>query len=136
MSNNKRNHKNSLNSSCYICGKYIPSTHRRNIYSKVKITYKCYFSCAVGDQNKLWAPRICCNASKTQLLRWINRKQTKMPFTVPMVWREQTDHATDCYFCLTNIKRFSPKNKSKIVCPNCNSALKPVSHGNGRLHSH
>ena len=53
-----------------------------------------------------------------------------MPFAVPMIWREQTDHATDCYFCLTNIKGFSRKNKSKIVYPNCNSALKPVPHGN------
>ena len=53
-----------------------------------------------------------------------------MPFAIPMVWREQTDHATDCYFCLTNIKRFSRKNKSKIIYPNCNSALKLISHGN------
>ena len=53
-----------------------------------------------------------------------------MPFGVPMIWREQTDHATDCYFCLTNINRFFRKNKSKIVYPNCNSALKPVPRGN------
>ena len=53
-----------------------------------------------------------------------------MPFDVPMVWREQTDHATDCYFCLTNVKRFFRKNKSKIVYHDCNSALKPVLHGN------
>ena len=130
MSNNRRKCKNNPNSFCYICGKYTPSTHRRNISSKVKIAYKCYFGCAVGDQDKLWAPHICCNARKTQLLRWINKKQMKMPFAVPMIWREQTDHATDCYFCLTNIKGFSRKNKSKIVYPNCNSALKPVPHGN------
>ena len=43
---------------------------------------------------------------------------------------EQTDHATEYYFFTTNIKRFSWKNKSKIVYPNCNSALKPISHGN------
>ena len=47
-----------------------------------------------------------------------------------MVWREQTDHTTDCYFCFTNIKIFSWKNKSKIVYLNCNFALKPVPHGN------
>ena len=126
MSNIRRKCKNSSNSFCYICGKYTPSTHRQNISSKVKIAYKCYFGCAVGAQNKLWAPHIYCNACKTQLLRWINRKQTKMPFAIPMVWREQTDHANDCYFCLTNIKEFSRKNKSKIVYPNCNFVTLPL----------
>ena len=52
-----------------------------------------------------------------------------MPFAVPMIWREPTDHVTDCCFCLTNIKRFFKKNKSKIVYPSWQSALKPVLHG-------
>ena len=51
-----------------------------------------------------------------------------MPFAVPMLWREQSDHATDCYFCMTNIKRFSRKNKSKISYPVCRSAIKSVPH--------
>ena len=51
-----------------------------------------------------------------------------MPFAVSMIWREPTEHVTDCYFCLTNIKGFSKKNKSKIVYPSCQSALKPVPH--------
>ena len=51
-----------------------------------------------------------------------------MPFAVPMVWREQSDHVTDCYFCMTNIKGFSRKNKSKISYPVCRSAIKPVPH--------
>ena len=46
-----------------------------------------------------------------------------------MIWREPADHVTDCYFCLTKIKGFSKKNKSKIVYPSCQSALKPVPHG-------
>ena len=45
-----------------------------------------------------------------------------------MIWREPTEHVTDCYFCLTNIKRFSKK-KFKIVSSSCQSALKPVPHG-------
>ena len=51
-----------------------------------------------------------------------------MPFAVPKVWREQSDHVTDCYFCMTNIKGFSQKNKSKIFYPVCRSAIKPVPH--------
>ena len=45
-----------------------------------------------------------------------------------MVWREQSDHVTDCYFCMTAIRGFSRKNKSKISYPVCKSAIKPVSH--------
>ena len=51
-----------------------------------------------------------------------------MPFVIPMVWREQADHTTNCYFCLTDIKGFSRKNKSKIKYPDCRSAMKPVPH--------
>lgn len=51
-----------------------------------------------------------------------------MPFAVPMVWREPTNHHSDCYFCLTNIVGFTKKNKSKIVYPDCPSAIKPVPH--------
>ena len=58
-------------------------------------------------------------------------QQIKMLFAVPMVWREQTNHAIDCYFCLTTNKEkptFLRKNKYKIVYPNYTSALKPVFH--------
>ena len=51
-----------------------------------------------------------------------------MPFSVPMVWREQSDHVTDCYFCMTAIRGFFRKNNSKISYPVCKSALKPVFH--------
>ena len=49
-------------------------------------------------------------------------------FYVPMVWREQKDHLTDCYFCTTKISGFSKKSKSEIKYPNCVSAIKPVPH--------
>ena len=51
-----------------------------------------------------------------------------MPFAVLVVWREQSDHVTDCYFCMTAIRGFSRKNKSKISYPVCKSAIKSVSH--------
>ena len=34
----------------------------------------------------------------------------------------------DCYFCITNIRRFSRKNKSKISYSVCKSAIKLVLH--------
>ena len=51
-----------------------------------------------------------------------------MPFGVPMIWREQKDHVSDCYFCMTKITEFSRKSKSKIIYPTCKSALRPVPH--------
>ena len=51
-----------------------------------------------------------------------------MPFAVPMVWHEQSDHVTDYYFCMTNINGFSRKNKFKISYPVCRSAIKPIPH--------
>ena len=60
----------------------------------------------------------------------------KMPFAVLMVWREQSDHVTDCYFCMTAIKRFSRKNKSKISYSVCKSAIKPVPHSPDLLVPH
>ena len=51
-----------------------------------------------------------------------------MPFSVLMVWREQSDHVTDSYFCMTAIRGFSQKNKSKISYPVCKSAIKPILH--------
>ena len=94
----------------------------------MKIAYKYYFGCKVGDQDKKWAPQICCNSCNTQLLRWVVGKQKKILFALLMIWREPTDHVTDSYFCLTNIKRSSKKNKSKTVYPSCQSTLKPVPH--------
>jgi hypothetical protein len=51
-----------------------------------------------------------------------------MPFGIPMIWREQMDHTTDCYFCLTNVKGFSKKNRHGIQYPNLASAIRPVPH--------
>jgi len=53
-----------------------------------------------------------------------------MPFAIPMVWREPSNHSSDCYFCFTppvasgmNIK------KQRIGYSNIPSAIRPVPHG-------
>jgi len=34
-------------------------------------------------------------------VHWLTGTHHSMPFTVPMVWREQKDHLTSCYCCRT-----------------------------------
>ena len=51
-----------------------------------------------------------------------------LPVGVPMVWREPTDHITNCYFCLVNAMGVGKKNRRKISYPSISSAIRPVPH--------
>ena len=51
-----------------------------------------------------------------------------MPFAISMIWREPRNHDDDCYFCLVNVTGYSSRNKHKTIYPNCDSAMRPVSH--------
>ena len=55
-------------------------------------------------------------------------EKVDMGFAVPMIWREQRDHITDCYFCLTKTKGYNQRNRKKILYPNLPSAIRPVPH--------
>ena len=124
----RRNCTSHPDSFCYICGKYTPTIQQKNLTKSVKTAYKHYFKCQVGDQDKNWAPHFRCITCSSTLIMWMNGKRKQMTFGVPMIWREQVDHYSDCYFCMTQLTGFSRKNKSKIVYPDCRSALKPVAH--------
>ena len=51
-----------------------------------------------------------------------------MGFVVPMIWREQKDHITDYYFCLTEAKGYNQRNRKKILYLKLSSAICPVPH--------
>lgn len=53
-----------------------------------------------------------------------------MHFAVPMIWREPTNHAKDCYFCLVTVQGISTKNKKMICYPNVRSVDQPTPHSN------
>lgn len=58
---------------------------------------------------------------------WYRGEKKKMKFAVPRLWREPTDHISDCYFCVVNPrKRRTGKNAKKIQYSN---SLKAVIHG-------
>jgi len=46
-----------------------------------------------------------------------------------MLWREPTDHVSDCYFCLTSITGITAKSKHTVQYHNLPSAMRPVPHG-------
>jgi len=123
---NRRSCLNRPHRFCYICGKFTSTYQKKKFTKSVKVAYKYYFGCKVGDQEKTCAPHICCKNCYVGLTQWINGKRKSMPFAVPMIWREPTNHITDCYFCLTKISGHSKCTKSKIVYPDCPSTLRPV----------
>jgi len=56
-----------------------------------------------------------------------------MLFAVPMVWREPSNHLTECYFCMVPPVSggITKKKKCTVLYPNILSALRPVPHGEG-----
>jgi len=124
---------NNADNFCYVCGEVTFASQKRSITTMVKKAYHLYFGCKIGDQDKMWAPHICCNTCATNLRQWLNRKRKSMPFAVPMIWREPTDHISNCYFCMVPPvgKGVSKKKKWTVHYPNIPSAIRPVPHGEG-----
>lgn len=91
-----------------------------------------YFGWKIGDQDKTWAPYICCVNCSATLILWVGLRDNRssMLYAVPLVWREPTNHY-DCYFCLTITDRYSKEEINKIYYPAVPSAIRPVPHGEG-----
>ena len=94
----------------------------------VKKACELNFGCKVGGQNKSWAPHLCCTRGSRCLRCWLIGMHQSVPVAVPVVWWEQKDHLSDCYFCLTKIDGHNFKSKLTIVYPNIPSAPRRVEH--------
>ena len=101
--------------------------YRGKITECIKELYLAYFGCAVDNQDKNWAPHFCCLNCSNRLNKWFAGEKHIVIF-VAMVWQEQKDHATDCYFCITNTQGFHQKTRKKILYPSLLSAICPVAH--------
>ena len=123
----RRGCANSPDRFCYVCGQYTLKTSQKSITDFIKKCYLAYFKIPLGEQDKVWAPHKICNICYTNLREWTLGKRS-MSFGVPMVWREPSNHATDCYFCLTRTKGFNSKNKHSVQYPTVPSAILPVPH--------
>jgi len=121
---------NSADPFCYVFGEVTLVSQRRSITPLIRKAYHLYFGCKLSDQDKNWAPHIVCKSCAMHLGGWINCKGMAMPFAVPMVWREPSDHTSDCYVCLTPpvASGMNRKKKQRIDYPNIPSAIRPVPH--------
>jgi len=81
----------------YVCGEMTFQFQKRNFTPLIKKCYELYFRCKVGDQDKSWAPHICCVTCVRLLTGCVNGSH-KMPFAVPLGWRESKYHSSDSYF--------------------------------------
>ena len=114
MTSNRRIFMNHPDNFPYICGQYTPKQQCRNITKSIQFAYKYYFDCNLGDQDKEWAPHVCCAPCNVMLPAWMNGKRKALPFSIPIVWHEPKNHFNDCYFCMTNIVRKEKQIKDHI----------------------
>ena len=121
-------YKNDPDLFCYICGEMTANKYRQKIINRIEKLYLAYFICSVGNQDKEWAPHVCCLECYNRLNKWFAGETPTLSFAVPMVWRDLKDYETDCYFCVTNTQGFHHKTRKKILYPSLPSAIRPVAH--------
>ena len=128
----KRPCKISSDCFCYVCGYYInPRQMKHKIIPETKFfeAYEAYFGMKMGDQDKSWAPHFCCGSCRSTLEGWMRGSRKCMPFAIPRIWREPTNHHDDCYFCMVDISKYKKtKDRKKIVYPSIPSCIAPVNH--------
>lgn len=114
---------------CFICGKFTSISNRERPTPSLNNFYNLYFGSNIPNTiNKPWAPSYFCLRCVRYLRGWSKGTHPAMPFSKPVIWREQKDHVTDCYFCLTKLKGYSYKTRDKIVYPDVESVTKPLPH--------
>ena len=111
----KEKQKDYPNRFCYICGRVTLPDQHSDITKFVKSCYHAYFGIRIGDQDKSFAHHTCCKTC-VENLRRSRGKVKSLPFGVPMVCREGTDHLTDCYFYMTNLQ-------GKLIFENYNDSF-------------
>ena len=127
MASARRSCRNKPNVFCYICGEYTFAPYMKLITSFITRTYHAYFDIKLADQDKAWAPHMVCKAC-TEILRGRTHGKRSLNFGIPIVWREQTNHVTDCYFCAVDVTGINRKNRGSLKYPDIQSARRTVAH--------
>ena len=111
----------------YICGEYTIATYKKPVTNFITRAYHAYFGIKLADQDKVWVPHMVCKAY-TETLRGFTNGKRSLKFGTPMVWRELTNHVTDCYVCAVDVTGFNSKNQGNLKYPDLQSASHPVAH--------
>jgi hypothetical protein len=123
---------NDPDSFCYICGEFTAKHQRRELTPTVRESYRLYFGFRINDEDKSWVPHGCCVSCAAGLSQWKTGRRISMPFAVPVLWREPTNHFDDCYFCLTQISGVNARYKDKITYAKVPCVSPPVAHSESR----
>jgi len=109
---------------CYICREVTFASRKCSITPTTKKAYFLDFGSKVGDQDKKWAPHVCCTMCSSKRNAWVNGNGCCLPFGVPVIWRVPSNHSSDCYFCMVPPLQngMSMELKSTLMYPNIPSS--------------
>ena len=126
MATKRRKCENNPHVFCYICGKHTLPKSSVKITEFVKKAHLFYFGVKLVDQAKLWAPHLACRSCVEHLREWTKgKRKIGLTFSVPMIWREPTNHVNDCYFCMVRVAGVNSKTLGTVKYPNIPSAIRP-----------
>ena len=84
----------------------------------------------MDDRDKSSAPHFCYGSCRSTLGGWLRGSRKCIPFAIPRIWREPSNHHDDCYFCMVDISEHKKTKDSKtIVYPSIPASIVPVNHG-------
>lgn len=117
---------------CYVCGYYISTKQKKHKVvrgTKLFAAYEAYFSRKITNVDKTWVPEYCCGNCRSSLEGWLRGSRKRMPFAVPRIWTEPTNHHNNCYFCMVDISKFTrTKRRLKVKYPDIPSSTAPIAH--------
>ena len=88
-------------------------SQRWNCNALLKKFYELYAGCRVGDHDKICAPHTCVTCMRLLTSR-VNGSR-RMPFVIPMVWREPQDlSSTVSFFNKNNTGRIQIQTYSEV----------------------
>lgn len=103
---------------------------KENQLPRTSELFKQYFDLDIANQDRCWVPHIVCNACEHRLYDW-SKGKGHLSFGRPMISRDPTNHANNCYICLTNVFGFSKRIIKNVNYPTVDSVTLPIPYFDG-----